>query len=59
MMFAPASARPSVIARPIPRVPPVTSAVCPWSENMEAKGDGGAEASEPAMINRVVVCLLE
>lgn len=34
-MFAPASARASVIALPIPRVPPVTKAVCPSRENIE------------------------
>ena len=32
---APASARARVIACPIPRVPPVTKAVCPSSENID------------------------
>ena len=36
---APASARASAIARPIPRVPPVIKAVCPSSENI----DGSAQ----------------
>ena len=31
---APASAKASAIARPIPRVPPVIKAVCPLSENI-------------------------
>jgi len=35
MMSAPASARARAIARPIPRVPPVTRAVLPVRSNSE------------------------
>lgn len=42
IISAPASARATAIACPIPLVPPVTRAVFPWSENSE---DIGVEAA--------------
>lgn len=39
MISAPASANASVMASPMPRVPPVTMATSPARENMEGVGE--------------------
>jgi hypothetical protein len=48
MMSAPASARASAIAWPIPRVPPVTMAVLPAREKRD--GMDGVAGVEDAMV---------
>ena len=55
IMSAPASANARAIAWPIPRVPPVTTAVLPASENISAKEDMATEPILSLVQGNVIV----